>query len=107
MDTSARLAAIAEGDGYDDSGLAAITLTGAGQDMVDGPDLLDPLFGTEGRDLRLPDLEPRRVPCPRSPPRAYGSGRAPGRRSCRPGRRIPRYWRRRSPNWSAWWASNR
>ncbi|MEU5363815.1 AAA family ATPase [Streptomyces sp. NPDC005925] len=54
MDTSARLAAIAEGDGYDDSAdLAAITLTGAGQDMVDGPDLLDPLFGTEGRDLKL------------------------------------------------------
>ncbi|MFH8451728.1 AAA family ATPase [Streptomyces fungicidicus] len=59
MDTSARLAAIAEGDGYDDSAdLAAITLTGAGQDMMDGPDMLDPLFGTEGRDLRLSDPEP-------------------------------------------------
>ncbi|MEU5091927.1 AAA family ATPase [Streptomyces sp. NPDC021356] len=60
MDTSARLAAIAEGDGYDDEAadLAAITLAGAGQDSVDGPDVLDPLFGTEGRDLRLdePDL---------------------------------------------------
>ncbi|MET8982388.1 AAA family ATPase [Streptomyces sp. NPDC004539] len=56
MDTSARLAAIAEGDGYDDSAdLAAITLTGFGQDSVDGPDGFDPLFGTEGRDLKLTD----------------------------------------------------
>ncbi|MCQ9133184.1 AAA family ATPase [Streptomyces hilarionis] len=57
MDTSARLAAIAEGDGcdgYDDTAdLAAITLTGIGQDAVDGPDGFDPLFGVEGRDLRL------------------------------------------------------
>ncbi|MFF4793552.1 AAA family ATPase [Streptomyces sp. NPDC001276] len=54
MDTSARLAAIAEGDGYEETaGLAAITLTGLGQDIMDGPDLLDPLFGTEGRDLKL------------------------------------------------------
>src|SRR4051812_48895374 len=58
MDTSARLAAIAEGDGYEDAaGLAAITLTGVGQDVGDGPDLLDPLFGTEGRDLRLTDAD--------------------------------------------------
>ncbi|MEV1064791.1 AAA family ATPase [Streptomyces sp. NPDC050263] len=61
MDTTARLAAIAEGDGYDDSAdLAAITLTGVGQDMVDGPDGFDPLFGTEGRDLRL--TEPADLP---------------------------------------------
>ncbi|MEV5007447.1 AAA family ATPase [Streptomyces sp. NPDC093064] len=54
MDTSARLAAISEGDGYEDTaGLAAITLTGLGQDIMDGSDLLDPLFGTEGRDLKL------------------------------------------------------
>src|SRR5690606_15839384 len=59
MDTAARLAAISEGDGYDDAAdLAAITLTGAGQDMADGPDTLDPLFGTEGRDLRLSEPEP-------------------------------------------------
>ncbi|MEV6618019.1 AAA family ATPase [Streptomyces sp. NPDC051051] len=56
MDTSARLAAIAEGDGYDDTGdLASITLAGVGQDVGDGTDVLDPLFGTEGRDLRLGD----------------------------------------------------
>ncbi|MCF4137420.1 AAA family ATPase [Streptomyces sp. Tue 6430] len=56
MDTSARLAAIAEGDGYDDTGdLASITLAGVGQDVGDGADVLDPLFGTEGRDLRLGD----------------------------------------------------
>ncbi|MET9871968.1 CbxX/CfqX, partial [Streptomyces sp. NPDC006386] len=43
MDTSARLAAIAEGDGYEDSAdLAAITLTGAGQDAVDVKDGLGP-----------------------------------------------------------------
>lgn len=66
MDTSARLAAIAEGDGYDDDSadLAAITLTGAGQDSVDGPDTLDPLFGTEGRDLRLSDPDPTPPPMP-------------------------------------------
>ncbi|MFE9684857.1 AAA family ATPase [Streptomyces sp. NPDC006285] len=61
MDTSARLAAISEGDGYDDTAdLAAITLTGMGQDMLDGPDGIDPLFGDGGRDLRLsePDLPP-------------------------------------------------
>ncbi|WP_030953594.1 AAA family ATPase [Streptomyces sp. NRRL S-481] len=58
MDTSAQLAAIAEGDGYDAADLAAITLNGAGQDMVDGQDGFDPLFGADGRDLRLPDPEP-------------------------------------------------
>ncbi|MFJ5556729.1 AAA family ATPase [Streptomyces sp. NPDC093250] len=64
MDTSARLAAIAEGDGYDDAAdLASITLTGAGQDMIDGPDTLDPLFGAEGRDLRL-SSEPEPPPSP-------------------------------------------
>ncbi|MEH0543086.1 AAA family ATPase [Streptomyces sp. B21-105] len=66
MDTSARLAAIAEGDGYDDTAdLAAITLTGLGQDTADGPDGFDPLFGTEGRDLRLEPSElPPVVPLP-------------------------------------------
>ncbi|MGX1489007.1 hypothetical protein RKD41_001266 [Streptomyces tendae] len=64
MDTSARLAAIAEGDGYDDSAdLAAITLAGFGQD-VDGTDGLDPLFGVEGRDLRLSEPEPPAGPLP-------------------------------------------
>ncbi|MDT0471705.1 AAA family ATPase [Streptomyces sp. DSM 41014] len=63
MDTSARLTAISEGDGYDDTSeaadLAAITLSGA-QDVLEGPDGFDPLFGPEGRDLRLsePDLPP-------------------------------------------------
>lgn len=62
MDTSARLAAISEGDGYDDAAadLAAITLAGVGQDVMEGPDGVDPLFGAEGRDLKLsePDLAP-------------------------------------------------
>ncbi|MFD9905713.1 AAA family ATPase [Streptomyces sp. NPDC059063] len=59
MDTSARLAAISEGDGYDDgTDLAAISLTGLGQDTLDGPDGVDTLFGAEGRDLKVtePDL---------------------------------------------------
>ncbi|MGW7611601.1 AAA family ATPase [Streptomyces sp. NPDC054766] len=60
MDTSARLAAISEGDGYDDAAadLAAITLAGIGQDVLEGPDGMDPLFGSEGRDLRLPEPDP-------------------------------------------------
>jgi hypothetical protein len=58
MDTSARLAAIAEGDGYDESAdFAAMALTGGG-DVLDGPDGLDPLFGAEGRDVKLSDPEP-------------------------------------------------
>ncbi len=58
MDTSARLAAIAESDGYDESAdIAAIALAGVGQDTVDGA---DPLYGVEGRDVRLgePELPP-------------------------------------------------
>jgi tetratricopeptide (TPR) repeat protein len=60
MDTSARLAAISEGDGYDDAAadLAAITLAGVGQDVMDGPDGIDPLFGVEGRDLKLSEPDP-------------------------------------------------
>lgn len=60
MDTSARLAAISEGDGYDDAAadLAAITLAGVGQDVMEGPDGIDPLFGTEGRDLKISDPDP-------------------------------------------------
>ncbi|MFC9849246.1 AAA family ATPase [Streptomyces sp. NPDC060223] len=67
MDTSARLAAISEGDGYDEvSDLAAITLAGVGQDMMEGPDGIDPLFGPEGRDLKL--SEPGFVPPGSLPP---------------------------------------
>ncbi|GGO50921.1 AAA family ATPase [Streptomyces lasiicapitis] len=61
MDTSARLDAIAEGDGYDEgTDLAAISLTGIGQDALDGPDGVDALFGAEGRDLKVtePELPP-------------------------------------------------
>ncbi|GGQ85700.1 hypothetical protein GCM10010145_63970 [Streptomyces ruber] len=60
MDTSARLAAIAEGDGLDDAGdLAALALGGGGPDLLDGPDGVDPIFGIEERDLKIePDLPP-------------------------------------------------
>ncbi|MFE9291841.1 AAA family ATPase [Streptomyces olivaceus] len=62
MDTSARLAAIAEGDGYDDAAdLAGLSGTGA---AADGPDGLDPLFGTEERDLKLSAPEPPLPPLP-------------------------------------------
>ena len=56
MDTSARLAAIAEGDGYDDevSDFAAIALAGIGQDVLDG-DGLEPFFDSDGRDLKVSD----------------------------------------------------
>ncbi|MFF1699097.1 AAA family ATPase [Streptomyces sp. NPDC058257] len=58
MDTSARLAAISEGDGYDEvTDLAAIALTGFGQDAMEGPDGIDPLFGTEGRDLKVTEAD--------------------------------------------------
>lgn len=66
MDTSARLAAIAEGDGYDDAaGLAAVSLAGIGQDLLDGPDGLDgvdPLFGAgaEGGTCVSPPNRSRR-----------------------------------------------
>ncbi|MDX2540683.1 AAA family ATPase [Streptomyces sp. WI04-05B] len=67
MDTSARLAAISEGDGYDEAvDLAGITLTGIGQELLEGPDGIDPLFGGEGRDLKLsePELPPPGGPLP-------------------------------------------
>ncbi|KFF97428.1 AAA family ATPase [Streptomyces europaeiscabiei] len=56
MDTSARLAAIAMGDGYDDdaSDFAAIALAGIGQDVLDG-DGLEPFFDPEGRDVKVSD----------------------------------------------------
>ncbi|MZD10327.1 AAA family ATPase [Streptomyces sp. SID5785] len=62
MDTSARLAAIAEGDGLGDladgSDLAPL-LTGY-QDGLDGTESADPLYESDGRDLKVsgPDLPP-------------------------------------------------
>ncbi|THC50946.1 AAA family ATPase [Streptomyces sp. A1499] len=60
MDTSARLAAIAEGDGYDEAAdlAAAISLAGAGQDVLEGPDGIDTFFGGEGRDVKVTDGQP-------------------------------------------------
>ncbi|NBE52917.1 AAA family ATPase [Streptomyces boluensis] len=57
MDTSARLAAIAEYDGFDggdDPGdLTALALAGAGQDTSDPADALDEQYGAEGLDLKV------------------------------------------------------
>ncbi|MFC7816425.1 AAA family ATPase [Streptomyces sp. NPDC057367] len=59
MDTSARLAAIAEGDGYDDAAdLAGLAQAGLGPDCLDGPDGLDPLSGADERDVKLSAPEP-------------------------------------------------
>ncbi|MEU6659478.1 AAA family ATPase [Streptomyces sp. NPDC046821] len=64
MDTSARLAAIAEGDGYGDFGdvtdLTPLSLSGLGQDVLDGSESVDPLYEGDGRDLKVsePDLPP-------------------------------------------------
>jgi tetratricopeptide (TPR) repeat protein len=81
MDTSARLAAIAEGDGYDETAdgadLAAIALTGSGQDGVDGPDGLDTLFGAEERDLKLSAPQPPAAPLPAVPGPAVRARTAP------------------------------
>lgn len=75
MDTSARLAAIAEGDGYDDGAdLAPISLSGVGQDVLEGPDGIDALFfggGGEGREFKLPDPD-----LPQSGPPAGQPGQA-------------------------------
>ncbi|WP_223773477.1 AAA family ATPase [Streptomyces sp. 135] len=75
MDTSARLAAIAEGDGYDEAAdlAAAISLAGGGQDALEGPDGIDVLFGTEGRDVKVTGLEP---PPGGPPPAQSGSAEA-------------------------------
>lgn len=72
MDTSARLAAIAEGDGYDEAAdlAAAISLAGAGQDVLEGPDGIDTFFGGEGRDVKVTDAQPPAaggVPGPQGP----------------------------------------
>ncbi|MGV9287184.1 AAA family ATPase [Streptomyces sp. NPDC003719] len=72
MDTSARLAAIAESDGYDEpADLAGLAPAGAGPDGADGADGLDPLFGTAERDLKLSDPVPPpagALPSPTGPP---------------------------------------
>ncbi|MEU6394424.1 AAA family ATPase [Streptomyces sp. NPDC046939] len=56
MDTSARLAAIAEGDGYGDFGdgpdLAPLPLTGY-QDSAEGGESAEPLYAGDGRDLKV------------------------------------------------------
>ncbi|MFC9243995.1 AAA family ATPase [Streptomyces sp. NPDC057136] len=77
MDTSARLAAISEGDGYDDSAdLASVALTGFGSDglgtetQIDG----DALLGTDLVDGREPWLggDPQGLAGMAAPPPADG-----------------------------------
>ncbi|RII19399.1 ESX-1 secretion system protein EccA1 [Streptomyces sp. YIM 130001] len=73
MDTSARLAAISEGDGYDETfDLAPFSLAGVGQDVVDAQESGDGIFGSDGRDLRLgadPDPEAGAAMTPADPVR--------------------------------------
>ncbi|MEV8568926.1 AAA family ATPase [Streptomyces sp. NPDC051322] len=66
MDTSARLAAISEGDGYDETAdYAAVSLAGCGQDTVDGQAEGTLVEGdpVEGRELR-PGSDPLVGPTP-------------------------------------------
>ncbi|WP_447036221.1 AAA family ATPase [Streptomyces sp. DSM 118878] len=76
MDTSARLAAIAEGDGYDEAAdlAAAISLAGTGQDVLEGPDGIDTLFGAEGRDVKVTDSQ---LPPAGGAPGTQGPGGVP------------------------------
>ncbi|MEU0720969.1 AAA family ATPase [Streptomyces lavendulocolor] len=76
MDTAARLAAITEYDGFDGpddpvADLAAVSLTGLGQDAADAPDTSDV---PPGEALRRGG-DPQQPP----PPAAQPSGPAPGR----------------------------
>ncbi|MCX3058713.1 AAA family ATPase [Streptomyces beihaiensis] len=60
MDTSARLAAIAEGDAYGELGEsvdATLPLTGC-QDVGEITDSVDPLYESGGRDLKVDEPEP-------------------------------------------------
>ena len=78
--------------------------------MLDGPDGVDPLFGGEGRDLKLSEPE-----LPPSGALPSETDRGPARRpivpvrppQLPPGPTDPAFSRRRSPSWSAWSASNR
>ncbi|MEV7232988.1 AAA family ATPase [Streptomyces sp. NPDC051020] len=81
MDTSARLAAIADYDGLEGSdeaaGLASVSLTGLGADSTAAEALPDgdPLLGTDpagGRELR-PGGDPQSLPGAGVPPRADGA----------------------------------
>jgi hypothetical protein len=67
MDTSARLAAITEGDGYGDdpTDVAAIAIAGAAADTADGE---GPLYGVEGREMKFGEAMDL-------PPGAPGPGR--------------------------------
>ncbi|MDI3420150.1 AAA family ATPase [Streptomyces luteolus] len=69
MDTSARLAAIAEYDGFDGgddgSDLAAVPFAGPGQDLADVPEALD--YGAEGLDVKIgPEPDGPAAPPPAS-----------------------------------------
>lgn len=114
MDTSARLAAIAEYDGidgYDESaGLAAVSLAGFGQDTADaqaegdGPLTAEARLGPDPQ-TQLPGAVPivppggiRPKAVVPAPPLRRRSRRAPPIRCCSP---------RRSRSWSGWWAWSR
>lgn len=114
MDTSARLAAIAASDGFEEGpDLAAVTAPGLGQEAGTDLDPLAPLDPLDGRDLLTtgeadgvdgdlagvgggrPAAAPPPGSRPRRPARAVSGGRPPGPpiRSCWSGR-----WR----SWSGW-----
>ncbi|MEU7039599.1 AAA family ATPase [Streptomyces varsoviensis] len=88
MDTAARLAAIADGDGFDsESDLAAVSLAGVGQDAAADPETPSAAdSAADGRDL-LAGLDPD-LPGPAQPgtaPRDTDGIRSKGRPPGRPG----------------------
>ncbi len=116
MDTSARLAALVEGDGYDEAAdLAAVSLSGFGAEapgaeaLPEGDALLglDPLDGREawplGDGVLLGD-ERRALPIRSRGPAAPGSA---SRRPFPPDPAIPPCWPRRWRSWSGWSAWSR
>lgn len=89
MDTSARLAAIAEYDGFeggeDGGDPSALALAGAGQDTSDLGDALDEQYGSEGLDLKIGTDPDSAAPAPAG---AAGPARAKAVLPV-PGPRVP------------------
>lgn len=117
MDTSARLAALVEGDGFDESAdLAAVSLTGFGSggagaeaqpegDALLGTDLADGRESWPVSEAGLLGDDP--LPVRPFPSRGPGAPGPASRRPSRPGPAIRSCWPRRWRSWSGWSAWSR